>query len=358
MSSSLGPSTTACAAFRAGIVRTKPSESVTTFAPGDSEPQPVFVHEVLGSTFGFTGEGRLVALAMEALEDLRTSVPLESLGREAGIFLALPDFSDGSGPVELAAATERLGRRILKRALEGLGVSWPEERWRFFSGGSAGFALALESAQRAMERHDYETCVVGAIDSLVEPGTLRYLLSERRLKTTDNPVGLVPGEAGAILVLRKGPSRLEPATGPTVDIAAVHLGREPHARGAKLRPDGMALAACVQAVLSAGPGAKDDVLFITDLNGEEVRAWEWGCALLRLRGDGAVAGDSPFWIPATGFGDVGAAAGAVGAALARHAFLRHYAPARRLVVISQSDSGERAAFALSSSGIPGTGGRT
>jgi hypothetical protein len=39
--------------------------------------------------------------------------------------------------------------------------------------------------------------------------------------------------------------------------------------------------------------------------------------------------------------------------LARHAFLRRYLPARRVVVVSQSDSGERAAFTVSS-----TGGRT
>ena len=113
----------------------------------------------------------------------------------------------------------------------------------------------------------------------------------------------------------------------------------------------------MQAALGPGPAPKGEVLFITDLNGEEVRAWEWGCALLRLRSDGGVEGDAPFWVPATGFGDVGAAAGSVGAALARHAFLRRYSPARRIVVVSQSDSGERAAFAVSSS-TPGVGGRT
>ncbi|MFY0562450.1 hypothetical protein ACN28E_01295 [Archangium lansingense] len=358
MSSSLGSTTTACAAFRAGIIRAKPSESVTTFAPGDKEPQPVFVREVLGSTFGFSGEGRLVAIAMEALEDLRTYVPLESLGRETGIFLALPDFSNGSGPAELAAAAGRLGRRVLGRALEGLGVSWPEARWRFFSGGSAGFALALASARQAMERRDFETCLVGGVDSLVDPDHLRYLLEERRLKTADNPVGLVPGEAGALFVLRSGRSRGEPETASTVDISSVQLGREPHSWGSDRRPNGVVLSACVQAVLGPGPAPKGEVLFITDLNGEEVRAWEWGCALLRLRSDGVVGGAAPFWVPATGFGDVGAAAGAVGAALARHAFLRRYSPARRIVVVSQSDSGERAAFSVSSSGTPGTGGRT
>jgi 3-oxoacyl-[acyl-carrier-protein] synthase-1 len=358
MSSSLGPAATACAAFRAGIVRARPSESVTTFAPGDSAPQPVFVREVLTSTFGFSGEGRLVAIAMEALEDLRTQVPLESLGREAGVFLALPDFSDGSGPEALAAAAGRLGRRVLGRALEALGVDWPEARWRFFSGGSAGFALALEAAHQALERRDFETCLVGGVDSLVEPEHLRYLLEERRLKTADNPVGLIPGEAGALLLLRSGRNSGEPETAFGVDLSSVQLGREPHSRSSNRRPDGVVLSAVMRAALGSGPAPEGEVLFIADLNGEEVRAWEWGCALMRLKSDGTPGGDASYWVPAVGFGDVGAAAGAVGAVLARHAFLRRYSPARRIVVVSQSDSGERSAFIVSSSSSPRAGGRT
>ncbi|MBZ4417484.1 hypothetical protein [Myxococcus sp. RHSTA-1-4] len=351
MSSSLGPATTACAAFRAGIVRPRPSEEVATFAPGDREPQPVFVRELRGSTFGFSGVGRLVAITLEALEDLGTRVPLDTLGREAGVFLALPGFVDGSG----VAATERLGRQVLGRALEALGVSWPEERWRFFGGGSAGFALALDAARQGMERGTFETCVVGGVDSRTEPGHLRYLLAERRLKTADNPVGLVPGEAGAFVVLRsRGPKSARGAT-PAVDISAVRLGHEPRHRGTDMRPDGVALSTCVQSVLGGQPSGKGDVLFVTDLNGEEVRAWEWGCALIRLRSDGVLKGDVPFWVPATGFGDVGAAAGAVGACIANHAFWRRYSPASRIVVVMQSDSGERAAFTVSSSGTPERG---
>ncbi|NMO15316.1 hypothetical protein HPC49_20430 [Pyxidicoccus fallax] len=349
MSSSLGPATTACAAFRAGIVRARPSEAVATFAPGDAEPRPVFVRELLGSTFGFSGVGRLVALTLEALEDLSTRVPLETLGREAGVFVALPGFSDDAG----VEATGRLGRQVLARALEGLGQSWPEERWRFFSGGSAGFALALDAARQAMERGLFETCVVGGVDSRTEPGHLSHLLAERRLKTADNPVGLVPGEAAAFVVLRsRGPKT------PAVEITSVRLGYEPRHRGTASRADGVALSTCIQDVLGGGTAGKGEVVFVTDLNGEEVRAWEWGCALIRLRSDGVLGADAPFWVPATSFGDVGAAAGALGACIANHAFLRRYSPAPRIVVVMQSDSGERAAFTVSCSGTPERGGRT
>ncbi|WNG62467.1 hypothetical protein F0U59_04945 [Archangium gephyra] len=358
MSSSLGPVVTAAAAFRAGIVRPRASVDVATFAPGDREPQPVTIYELPGATLGFSGVGRLVAIAMEALEDLATHVPLRTLGQEAGIFLAVPDFSNGMEPQEAAAAAGRLGRQVMGRALDGLGLSWPEDRWRFFTGGSAGFALALEAARREMERGALDSCIVGGLDSLVDPEHLRYLLSARRLKTADNPVGLLPGEAGALLVLRSRRSARKSEVIPAIEFTAVHIAHEPNSPGSGRRPDGRVLSSCVQAVLGASSAEDSKVLLVSDLNGEERRAWEWGNALVRLKASGALHGEEPVWIPATGFGDVGAAGGAVGACLAARAFQRGYAPARRSVVVSQSDSGERAAFVLVVGDIPGRGGRT
>lgn len=359
MSSCLGPMPTACAAFRAGIVRPRASVDIATFAPGDREPQPVTLCELPVSTFGFSGIGRLVAIAMEALEDLGTRISLGELGREAGVFLALPDFSEGTSPREIAASTERLGRQVLGRALEALGVSWPEARWRFFTGGSAGFALALDAARRELERRALETCVVGALDSRTDPGHLQYLLGERRLKTADNPVGLRPGEAGALLVLRSRRAGRGAEATPSVDFTSIHVGQEPNAMGADRRPDGRVLFTCVQAVLGPASSGRDGILFVCDLNGEERRAWEWGNVLVRLRGSGfQEVVDAPYWAPAEGFGDVGAAAGAVGACLAVRAFQRRYAPARRIIIVSQADSGERAAISLTAEAASGRGGRT
>jgi hypothetical protein len=72
-------------------------------------------------------------------------------------------------PQDAAAAAGRLGRQVLGRALDGLGLSWAEDRWRFFTGDAAGFALALEAARRELERRALETCIVGGLDSLVDP---------------------------------------------------------------------------------------------------------------------------------------------------------------------------------------------
>ena len=71
MSSSLGPVVTAAAAFRAGIVRPRASVDVATFAQGDREPQPVTIYELPGATLGFSGIGRLVAIARGEGEALK-----------------------------------------------------------------------------------------------------------------------------------------------------------------------------------------------------------------------------------------------------------------------------------------------
>ncbi|NMO15071.1 hypothetical protein HPC49_08230 [Pyxidicoccus fallax] len=323
---------------------------MTTFAPGDREAQPVNVCAIPGVTLGFSGVGRLVAITEDALADLAARISLTALGREAGVFLALPDISvPGASPRSRAATQEALGRQVLGRALEVHSVSWSEDRWRFFTGGSAGFALALAAARQELERRTFDVAVVGGVDSLLEPEHLRFLLAERRLKTADNPVGLLPGEAGALLVLR---ARARGGTGgrnPQVEFTAVHTAVEPRAWEPGAMPDGSALATCVLNVLGASP--EQDVVFLCDLNGEQRRAWEWGSALVRLKSHVPSLGDSPAWVPATSFGDMGAAYGAVAACIALRAFERRYAPARRFVVVSQSDSGDRSAFSLAAGGL-------
>lgn len=352
MGSVLGPVITACAAFRAGIVRPRSSVDVTTFSPGDGEPQPVTVYDLPASTFGFVGVGRLIAITLEALTDLSSHMSLQTLGKEVGVFLALPDFTDGSDARISTEFTDQIGRQLLERALHPLGLSWPQERWHFFTGGSAGFALALDAARRAMERRSMEICVVGGVDSRTDPTHLRNFLHARRLKTKDNPVGLIPGEAGALVVLRARPSgRSRESANRTVSIASIHLEQEPHPLDSKQRPNGLALATCVESVLETLPNGGNDPLLICDLNGEERRAWEWGCALVRLLQTSRTRESMPAWTPALGFGDVGAASGAVGACLAIRGLQRGYARANHIIVVSQSDSGRRAAFAVAADDV-------
>ena len=59
------------------------------------------------------------------------------------------------------------------------------------------------------------------------------------------------------------------------------------------------------------------------------------------------SGGLSVWLPATGFGNTGAASGAVGLCVAVRGLQRNYAPAPVVAVLSASDGAERAALILS-----------
>ena len=133
---------------------------------------------------------------------------------------------------------------------------------------------------------------------------------------------------------------------------SVRLGREPNPRGSDRPADGRVLARCALETLDEAGARKERPVLVSDHNGEEARARELGMVLLHLRGQGPELDELTTWFPAVGFGDVGAAAGAVGACVAVRALQRGYAPSRRCLVLSCSDGEERAAVLL---GLGGTG---
>jgi 3-oxoacyl-[acyl-carrier-protein] synthase I len=122
---------------------------------------------------------------------------------------------------------------------------------------------------------------VAALDSLVVEPTLRSLGVQGRLKTCDNPVALMPGEAGAALLISREPES-HPAVAP-VWRHAVALGQEPYPRGTDRPAEGHALARCALEVQEAAAARGERPLLLGDHNGEELRGWEWGMLLLHLR---------------------------------------------------------------------------
>ncbi|ATB45714.1 hypothetical protein [Corallococcus macrosporus] len=348
MASCLGPAIPACAAFRANLLRPSPSPDVDVAEPGEEVPRPVTVCALPAATFGFSGVGRLVALACEVLKDVGTRVDLRALGPETGVCLALPDpwergLDLGEPDASVALRVEALGRRVLDTSLRNLGLEWSGPR-RFFGGGHVAFARALHAAEAALRSGGLRSCVVMGVDCLVEAPTLHALADERRLKTPEQPVGLTPGEAGAALFLTTE-ALVEPSRGEAqVVLHAVRLGDEPHPRGADRPSDGRALAACAEAVLAAAGVLRARPLLVSDHNGEEGRAREWGMVLLHLRAMDASLEELQAWYPAIGFGDVGAAMGAVNACVAVRGLQRGYAPSSVSLVFASADDSGRAAI--------------
>lgn len=351
MGSALGPHIQACSAFRAGLDRMRGARDFHYFAGEENQRLELRVAALPVATFGFSGVGRLVAIACETFQDLRERLAPGALTRETPLFLALPDPLDLGIPVsaELERDEERrlesLCRRVLSLTFENLGWPWPGGTWQAISGGHTAFARALHTAGVYLAGRPGGRCVVAALDSLLDPQCLEPLLLQRRLKTEDNPVGLTPGEAGVALLLRAA-DRL-PAAG---------LRSRALIRGVSLTaplsddtpPHGRALASCVRALLPAQELEREPH-WVSDHTGEEERAMEWGNLQVLLQGEPPHWGTFDAWFPAMGFGDTGAASGGVGLCLAARALERGYAPARSTIILSSAGDGGRSAILLTSS---------
>src|SRR5262249_21355552 len=83
--------------------------------------------------------------------------------------------------------------------LSGLAVE--EKNVAVLQSGHASFIQAVEKAREGFRAGDWQWCVIGAFDSMVEATTLQWLYDSERLKCEDNPVGLQPGEAGVAVLL-------------------------------------------------------------------------------------------------------------------------------------------------------------
>jgi 3-oxoacyl-[acyl-carrier-protein] synthase-1 len=353
MVSPLGALIQGCAALRAGISRRSPSPYLTCAVEGESRPQPLVSCEAFIATLGFSNLGRLVALVSEALKDLGTRVDLSQLPADTLLFMALPDPLERAMPVgpELEEDEPRryqvLGRRVMERALKGLGLRWTGGAWRFFGGGNAAFAQALGAAVDAVAQRHCQACLVIAVDSLAGPDVLPELLEARRLKKGDRPTGFIPGEgAVALLLTSRGQVSAPGGPEPRIVIRAVELGEDSRFRGAELPPDGRVLSGCVASALRAAGVEGQRLALIGDLNGEEYRAREWGMLLVQLRTLGLGEAVTS-WFPTEGFGETGAASGALGLCAAVRGLQRRYSPSPTPLVVSISDGGERAAILVS-----------
>ncbi len=354
MASPLGTLVQGCAAVRAGISRARPSPYLTCSCEGESLAQPVMTCEATWATLGFSNAGRLVALIAEALGDLSARASLSSLPADTLLFMALPDPLERGIPVapeleeDETRRCERLGQRVMERTLDVVGVPWRGGAWHFFSEGHAGFAQALKAAMDALSERRSRNCLVIAVDSLAGPDVLPGLLEQGRLKTPDTPTGFIPGEGSVALWLtERSASELLPVPEPRVSLRAVVLGEDPRFRGGDIPPDGRTLAACVTSAPRTAGADDRRLLLIGDHNGEDFRAREWGMLLMHLRAEGLGQEKRVSWFPADGFGDTGAASGALGLCVAVRSLQRRYSPSPTPVVLSSSDEGARAAIVVS-----------
>jgi uncharacterized protein (TIGR02270 family) len=335
MVSSLGDSAVeSCAAGRAGLLRIAPLEDVPSWDEEGRAAVPLNGHCVAHHTCGFTGLGRMAALAVAALRDFCASAGPLDWGRTA-LHVALPSGRhrlDAEGYVEDLRA--RLPAAIRAHVPETAAASI-----RFGFGDACGFLDLLAEAQAALARHEIDTCIVGGVDSLVEPAVLEDLAARNQLKSPQQPAKPIPGEAAAFLLVER-PPRGRTAQRPS----QLFLGRPNVAGTGKANASRGALLAQVMATAIA-PLAEVPGYMLSSLNGDDRRAYEWGTALVRAQVPRALAG-APASSAAQWFGELGAATGPVSLCMAARAHARGYSPANTGLLWLANDDGTRGALAV------------
>ena len=310
----------ACAAARAGLVRIADLDGFEAWDEDAGGMVPIAGHAVPHVAGGFLGAARLGRLgaaalrellpAMAALDPARTALlvagpsgaALEAFER-AGMEAEDPDDEAPAEPPSVFRK-KQLEQRLLTILSDAAGLAIPRANQRRYLGDGPGFAAALRDAELGIARGTWDACVVGGVDTLVEPAVLDALAGLHVLRTPARAQGLVPGEGAAFVLLERAASARRRGATARARLGRAVSGAAP-SRFAPVEGPGVALAAAVRASL---PGVTPPAIVLTSLNGDERRALEWGHALVRLQADG-LPGETPEWNPAEWFGDLGAATG-------------------------------------------------
>ena len=327
------------------------------------EPGPPPSGHLAPRTDGYTGLANLTVLGSGALSDLLRQNPLcDAALSRCGFYLNLSDcyllsaaaclpFEEDppaeSLSVKLEAFREEHGRDVIESVLRRTGIKILRTNCSLYFGGHAGLARLIEDACRKMHAGLIDRCIIGGIDSYVEPTFLKGAASLNLLKTSDNPVGFIGGEAAAFVLLEQ--MQVPPSSRPAarMEIIGLAYDRDRHSYIGRDPALGEGLAKAISGALAAGQASVSPGLVVADLNGTERRAVDWSYAMLRLSSSLNLR-ETPVWIPALSFGDTGAAIGFQALCLVKSGFERNYAPSDDAVAWFASDNGDRSAVYLMS----------
>lgn len=270
---------------------------------------------------------RLLRLGAKALSEC---LGLARLGGRPPLVLALPE-PERQRPLDAG--------RFLRLFAAQTGGSFDPAASATVTTGRAGGLAAVGRAAALVRSGKTPFAVAGGIDSYVDLYTLATLDLEKRVKSRAHLDGFIPGEGAAFLLLANpraaaaaGLPALAALTEPAEGFEKGHLG-------SKETYMGEGLAATLQALVQAAPPPRPFASVWSSMNGESHWAKEWGVAFLRSRE--AFEEAHAMNHPADCYGDTGAAAGALLAALASLDAAR--GPA---LVYASSDLGARASLSV------------
>jgi 3-oxoacyl-[acyl-carrier-protein] synthase-1 len=211
-------------------------------------------------------------------------------------------------------------------------------------GHSAGL-MAVQEGCQIISKGIAEFCLVGGVDSYMEPETLEWLDYGEQLHSDENIYGFIPGEAAGFALLASQNVAQKYGLKILGRIQSIATEHESNLIKTDTVCIGEGLTKAFRNVFKSldYPAQKIDQT-ICDMNGERYRADEYGFTLVRTSEYFVNASD--FQTPSDCWGDIGAASGLLFINLAISAWQRGYAKGSNVLIWTSSEGGERSALLL------------
>ncbi len=354
-----------CASVRAGLSRFSPVDGVMDYdddeleAPITGAPQPLL-------TRGFVQNAAWLRLVQCAFEDLIQSAQLPPASDSAfwqttPVIWILPEITherflwpeDDINQILHQACTQALAHNLqYPLFVPANGI---------IAEGQSGAARAMRAMARTIAEQHFPRAIFIGVDSLLDSLCLSGLMEADRIKTQDNPMGFIPGEAAAcVLVESRASCQARKAQPQAILLSAAHRrfelpavnedetddpeqtmqAQNTHWRTTHAQALGLLLSQAITEALAPLGERHFAGDIILDLNGEEWRAVAWGTAQVRLSGNKRMDVEAcEEIVPATSWGDIGAASGMAGLCLATRSYVRRYAKTGLSLICCLSDNG-------------------
>ena len=324
------------ASVRAGITRLQESRFI------DLGGEPMVVSRASFIAEELDGADRLAALAVPPL--LEAIAPLRRQSGTSLKSLRIPLFV--GAPAARPGWSHDAESQLLSRIVERAELSLSQRDVHAASSGHAASVAAIAAAVELIAAGKADVVLAGGVDSYQDVETLEWLDSGRRLHSERNLDGFVPGEGAGFCLLASSSAAHRLGAPILARVRATSITREPHPVTGEGVCVGEGLTTALHDVLGELADGQRVDWTLCDMNGESFRATEWTYAYVR---SGRKHRDPlEIWHPADCYGDIGAASGAVLAAVAIGAWSRKYARGPRCLIWTSADAGTRGDLLLES----------
>lgn len=344
---------TACASIRAGVMRAEELDYMQTASGDLSDPGAIVGCPLSLITDGYGSVLRWSAMANETLLDLIKYSSLPSFSDTAfwsqtAVIFTLPSLDSPHFLFEGVVNPDNAMSVYVEPFIAQSELPISSDQCYIVDADNIAVIKACDLVEQILENGDMSRVIVLATDSNVEKNILNWLALSGRLKTPENPVGLMPGEASAALLFETESSIAQRDAKALARVYAHNIGVEEHNIMSDEANAGEALSLCIKASLSEVnmTSAFSGNLY-SDLNGEEWKAQEYALAKANINRN--LVSDEVFEIlPAASLGDIGLVNAAASICMLIESIRRQYAVSNCALILSSSAEGGVASLLVQS----------